>query len=84
MSLEEFYIVNTMQLYLANNGEIPGVVEHPPEGRQLSVGDGVVAAELLPEPHGNRQAQNVGAFRTLDVEVQSSALSLSPVPSRTV
>ena len=84
MSLEEFYIVHTMQLYLANNGEIPAVVEHPPEGGQLGVGDGVVAAELLPQPHCNRQTQNVGALRTLDVEVQSSALSLSPIHSRTV
>ena len=66
-----------MQLYLANNGEVPAVVEHPPEGGQLCVGDGVVAAELLPQPHCNRQAQNVGALRTLDVEVQSSALSNS-------
>ena len=62
--------------YLAHNGEIPAVVEHPPEGGQLCVGDGVVAAELLPQPHGNRQAQDVGAFRTLYAEVPF--LSLSP------
>ena len=72
---------NSADAYLANYGEVPGVVEHPPEGGQLCAGDGVVAAELPPQPHGHRQAQHVGALRTLHVEVQvSPSLPFSSFP----
>ena len=54
-----------MNAYLADDGEVLMVVEHPPEGGQLGLGDGVVAAELPPQPRGHRQTQDVGAFRTL-------------------
>ena len=61
-----------MNAYLADEGEVPVVVEHPPEGGQLGLGDGVVAAELPPQPRGHRQTQDVGAFCTLHSETALS------------